>query len=295
MTSPSRFQLIAAPVTVFGADDELDLDATRTLFGWLQETGVDGLFTPGTTGEFTALDDAERLAVIESALEVFGAESVIAHIGGASTRQTARLAQAAQRLGATRLAAITPYYFPAGERALLEHLSRVADAAAGASLYLYVFPSRAVTTVAPATLARAAEIPGVVGAKVSGLSLAENEAYLAAAPAGFELYSGNDVDLVRLAEAGFAGVVSGVSNVFPELFVQAVRALAAGDGAHELQPRIDEAVAVTGGADIGLLKAGLTKRGLAAGIPRIAIDAPSAAARASLENSAQFEPARHSL
>jgi len=295
MTVPSRFQLIAAPVTVFGDDGELDLDATRSLFGWLQESGVDGLFTPGTTGEFTALDDDERLAVIEAALEVFGAASVIAHIGAASTRQTVRLAQAAQRLGATRLAAITPYYFPAGEQSLVDHMTRVTDAAPEASHYLYVFPPRAVTTVAPETLARLAELPGVVGAKISGLNFAAHEAYREAAPAGFELYSGNDIDLVRLADAGFTGVISGVSNVFPELFVAAARALNAGDGASELQPRIDEAVAATGVADIGLLKAGLRRRGLAAGIPRISIDAPDDAARAILEDSAQFEPARHSL
>jgi 4-hydroxy-tetrahydrodipicolinate synthase len=294
MTAPSRFQLIAAPVTVFDDDGGLDLDSTRRLFGWLQETGVDGVFTPGTTGEFTALDDDERLAVIEAALEVFGAASVIAHIGAATARQTIRLAQAAQRAGATRLAAITPYYFPAGESALVEHVTRVADAAPGASHYVYVFPPRAGTAVAPATLARLAGVPGLVGAKVSGLTLAENEAYRAAVPAGFELFSGNDIDLVRLAEAGFSGVVSGVSNVFPELFVKATRAVAAGEGAAELQPRIDAAVAATGVADIGLLKAGLTRRGLAAGIPRISIDAPDDAALAALENALQAGPARHS-
>lgn len=284
MTESSRFQLIAAPVTAFAEDGELDLDATGRLFGWLREHGVDGVFTPGTTGEFTALDDDERLAVIEAALEVFGPESVIAHIGAASTRQSVRLAREAHRRGARRLAAITPYYFPAGEQALVEHLTRVTDAAPEASHYLYVFPPRAVTTVAPETLTRLAALPGVVGAKISGLSLAENEAYLDAAPAGFELFSGNDVDLVRLAAAGFAGVVSGVANVFPELFVRATRAIAAGEDTETLQPHLDAAVAATGVADIGLLKAGLAARGVAAGIPRVSIDPPSATARHALES-----------
>lgn len=283
MTESSRFQLIAAPVTAFAEDGELDLAATGRLFGWLRDHGVDGVFTPGTTGEFTALDDDERLAVIEAALEVFGPESVIAHIGAASTRQTVRLAQEAQRRGARRLAAITPYYFPAGEQALVEHLTRVTDAAPEASHYLYVFPPRAVTTVAPETLARLAALPGVVGAKISGLSLADNQAYLDAAPAGFELFSGNDVDLVRLAAAGFAGVVSGVAKVFPELFVRATRAITAGEDTEALQPHLDADVAATGVADIGLLKAGLAARGVAAGIPRVSIDSPSAAARHALE------------
>ncbi|GAA4167498.1 dihydrodipicolinate synthase family protein [Gryllotalpicola koreensis] len=295
MTTAAGFRLIAAPVTVFGDDGELDLGATRTLFGWLRECGVDGLFTPGTTGEFTALEDGERLAVIEAALEEFGPDDVIAHVGGATTRQTLRLARAAQQAGARRLAAITPYYFPAGEEALLEHVKRVTDASAGASVYLYVFPARAGTTVAPEALARLATVPGLVGAKISGLSFAANEAYREAVPTGFDLFSGNDLDLVRLAEAGFAGVVSGVSNVFPELFVKAARAVAAGRGAEELQPQLDAAVAATGVADIGVLKAGLTRRGLAAGIPRISIDPPTRQQLAALEDTAQFEPARHSL
>jgi 4-hydroxy-tetrahydrodipicolinate synthase len=295
MTALSRFRLIAAPVTVFGDDGELDLATTRALFGWLKECGVDGLFTPGTTGEFTALDDGERLAVVEAALAEFGSDDVIAHVGGATTRQTLRLARAAQQAGARRLAAITPYYFPAGEEALLEHMKRVTDASAGASVYLYVFPARAGTTVAPDALARLATVPGLVGAKISGLSFAENEAYRAAVPAEFELFSGNDRDLIRLAEAGFAGVVSGVSNVFPELFVTATRAAEQGRGADELQPLIDAAVAATGVADIGLLKAGLARRGLAAGIPRISIDPPTRQQLAALEDTAQFEPARHSL
>jgi len=290
MTESSRFQLIAAPVTAFAADGELDLGATRRLFDWLHERGVDGVFTPGTTGEFTALDHGERLAVIEAALEAFGAESVIAHIGAATTRQTVRLAREAHRRGARRLAAITPYYFPAGEQALVEHMRRLTDATPEASHYLYVFPPRAVTRVAPETLARLARLPGVVGAKISGLTLAENQAYRDAAPSDFELFSGNDIDLVRLAAAGFAGVVSGVANVFPELFVGVTRAIVTGQDASVLQPRIDAAVAATGVADIGLLKAGLSARGLAAGTPRVSIDPPSSQARESLEKLAHEEP-----
>ncbi|MFC4243750.1 dihydrodipicolinate synthase family protein [Gryllotalpicola reticulitermitis] len=275
MTSPSSFQLLAAPVTAFDADGGLDIIATGRLFAFLRDAGVDGVFTPGTTGEFTALEDGERLAVIETALEEFGPDRTIAHVGAASARQTARLAHAATRLGATRLAAITPYYFPAGEQALLEHFRRVTDAVPDASVYAYVFPPRAVTTVAPETLARLAALPGMAGVKVSGLPLAENLAYLDVIPEGFEYYSGNDADIVRLAAAGAAGVVSGVSTILPELFVQVTRVIRAGEDATALQAEIDDAVAASASADIGVLKAGLAERGLAAGIPRISIDPPS--------------------
>jgi len=53
--------IFSAVPTLFGPGGELDLDANRALHkfvaGW-----VDGLFVAGTTGEFPALEDAERLS-----------------------------------------------------------------------------------------------------------------------------------------------------------------------------------------------------------------------------------------
>ena len=56
----------------------------------------------GSTGEFPALDDAERLSLIELALDEAGPDRVIAHIGAPDARHSARLARAAVALGATR-------------------------------------------------------------------------------------------------------------------------------------------------------------------------------------------------
>jgi 4-hydroxy-tetrahydrodipicolinate synthase len=276
MAAASDFKLICAPVTAFEEDGALDPVATQALFGWLKAAGVDGLFTPGTTGEFTALDDDERLAVIALALKVFGADSVYAHVGAASARQAVRLTRAARDLGATRFAAITPYFMPGGERAVHDYYRAIAAAAGGGSVYVYLYASRAVTRVSPAALARLAEIPGVVGVKVSGLGLAENLEYLAAAPAGFEYFSGSDAEIVRLAAAGASGVVSGISTVFPETFVSAARAIRAGADAAADQPDIDDASAAARGAGIGLIKRGLALRGLAVGdAVRVALDEPA--------------------
>ncbi len=68
----------------------------------------------GTTGEFPALEDSERLSLIELALAEAGPDRVIAHVGAADARHCARLASAASARGATRLAAITPYYLRRG-------------------------------------------------------------------------------------------------------------------------------------------------------------------------------------
>ena len=107
-------QLIPAVPVPFLADGALDEKGLAPLYGFLDDAGVDGVFVSGTTGEFPALDDAERDVVLTEALAVFGPERVYAHVGAASARQAERLAARAVALGATTLAAITPYYLPAG-------------------------------------------------------------------------------------------------------------------------------------------------------------------------------------
>ena len=275
-------ELVCAPITPFSDDGTLDLHGTRTLFEAILASGIGSVFTPGTTGEFTALSDDERLAVIGCALEVFGPQGVYAHVGAATARQAVALARRAGQLGGRRLAAITPYYLTAGPLSVAEYYRELAAAVLGAELYVYVFPARATTTVSPGELAELARIPGVVGAKISGLSTPEVIEYIRAVPSGFRVLAGNDADLIGLAAAGGAGVVSGVSGVFPAPFVRAVGELDAGTDASYLQPEIDRAVAAVGAGNIRLLKAATQLRGLAAGPVRVSIDPPAEAQLAEL-------------
>ena len=68
--SPAAVVLSAVP-TLFSSDGEVDLDANRALYKHVDGL-LDGLFVAGTTGEFPALDDAERLSLFELALAEAG-------------------------------------------------------------------------------------------------------------------------------------------------------------------------------------------------------------------------------
>ena len=151
--SPAAVVFSAVP-TLFGSDGEVDIGANRALYKFVAGL-LDGLFVAGTTGEFPALDDAERLSLIELALAEAGPDRVIAHIGAPDARHSARLAGAAAALGATRLAAITPYYLPARPDELTAHYGRIRDAAPDAELYAYIFPERTGLRVSPALFAAA--------------------------------------------------------------------------------------------------------------------------------------------
>jgi 4-hydroxy-tetrahydrodipicolinate synthase len=269
---------VSAPVvfsavpTLFGADGELDPGANRALYELVNGL-VDGLFVAGTTGEFPALEDAERLSLFELALAEAGPDRVIAHIGAPDARHAARLARAAAALGATRIAAITPYYLPARPDELAGHYRRIRDAAPGPELYAYIFPERTGLHVPPPLFAQVADVAGLAGAKVSGSASADLAGYVAAAP-GLRIFSGNDASPWASMRAGGAGVISGRSSAYPEVYA-ALKHDEAG------QERLDRIVAL--GASIGRLKHALQVRGLA-GSPaaRMTVDPPDAGVAAAI-------------
>ena len=257
--------VLSAVPTLFSPDGELDPAANRALYKLVAGL-VDGLFVAGTTGEFPALEDAERLSLFELALAEAGPDRVIAHIGAPDARHAARLARAAVALGATRIAAITPYYLPARPDELAAHFGRIRDAAPAPELYAYIFPERTGLLVSPPLFAEVARAAGLAGAKTSGSAAADLAGYVAAAP-GLRIFSGNDTDPWAVMRAGGAGVISGRSSAYPELYA------ALGTDPAE-QERLDRIVAL--GASIGRLKHALEVRGLASPAARMTVDPPDA-------------------
>ncbi|HEX2744827.1 MAG TPA: dihydrodipicolinate synthase family protein [Streptosporangiaceae bacterium] len=255
--------VFSAVPTLFGSGGELDLDANRALYKFLAGL-TDGLFVAGTTGEFPALEDTERLSLLELALAEAGPDRVIAHIGAPDARQAGRLAQAAVALGATRIAAITPYYLPARPDELTAHYRAIRDAAPGPELYAYIFSERTGLAVPPTLLARVAQAAGLAGAKISGSAAAELAGYVAAAP-GLRFFSGDDANPAATMRAGGAGVISGRSSAFPEVYA----ALREHAGAQETLDRI-----VALGASVGRLKYALAQRGFGSGTARMTVDPP---------------------
>ena len=272
--------VFAAVPTLFGSDGELDLEANRALYKHVAGL-LDGLLIAGTTGEFPALDDSERLSLIELALAEAGPDRVIAHIGAPDGRHAARLASSAAALGATRLAAITPYYLPARPDELVAHYARIRAAAPGPELYGYFFPERTGLHVSAALFTQLVTEAGLAGAKLSGSAAGDLAAFAAAAP-GLRLFSGDDADPAATMRAGGAGLISGRSSAYPEVYAALSAALAAGeaDAVARHQRTLDRIVAL--GQSIGRLKYALQLRDLGGTTARMAVDPPDAEVAAAI-------------
>ena len=271
--SPAPVVYCAVP-TLFGPDGALDPEANRALYKFIAGL-LDGLFVGGTTGEFPALEDSERLSLIELALAEAGPDRVIAHVGAPDARHSARLASAAAALGATRLAAITPYYLPARPDELIAHFGQVRDAVPDRELYAYIFPERTGLRVPPSLFAAAAAAAGLAGAKLSGSAAAELAGYVAAAP-GLRVFSGDDSNPAATIRAGGAGVISGRSSAYPEVYAVLRVCLASGDDDAAARQQVVLDRIVTLGASIGRLKYALSLRGLGGTTARMTVDPPDA-------------------
>ena len=78
-----------ALVTPMRADGQLDLPAWQRLLDWHLASGTEGVVVGGTTGESTALTDAELLALVGAAREqIRGRMALIVGAGTSSTATT---------------------------------------------------------------------------------------------------------------------------------------------------------------------------------------------------------------
>ncbi len=215
--------LTAAPVP-FAEDGTLLMETYEAMLARIRPH-TQGVFVNGTTAEFPALDDGERVDLLKAAIAAFGADMVVAHIGAPSLRQVLRHAEAAGDLGITRMAALTPYFLPCDFAQIHEFYAAVTQAFPQVSIFVYLFPERSGIDVSPEELARLTAIDGIAGAKLSGRPNDQLERYIDLAAPGSRIYSGDDSSYPKVAAAGGAGIVSGVSSAFPELFGQLTRLL----------------------------------------------------------------------
>ncbi|RCK68249.1 dihydrodipicolinate synthase family protein [Desertihabitans brevis] len=233
--------VISALPTPFDTDLEVDEPAFRELLRRLPEPHRDVLVA-GTTGEFPALTDAERVHLFRVATEELGPDRVVAHVGAASLHQALALTAAAAELGLTRVALLTPYYLPVEEQQVVDFFGEFSARQPGLATYAYLFPERTGATVTPAALATIAGLDHVRGIKVSGSANDHLAGYRAALRADQELYTGDDRRLLTITGVGGTGVVSGCFPVLPQPFLEAVRQ--PGDAA--AQPAVDRVVDVLG-------------------------------------------------
>jgi len=211
-----------ALVTPF-AGGEIDEPSLRALVRAQIAAGIDGVVPCGSTGESATLSHAEHERAIAITIEeAAGKTKVIAGTGSNNTAEACRLTAFAARAGADAALLISPYYNKPTQDGHVRHYRAIAEAA-DLPLIVYNIPGRTGVNMLPETVARLAEIPGIVGIKEASGSLDQVSSIVAMTGPEFDVLSGDDSLTLPMMAVGARGVISVVSNVVPTRFAELVR------------------------------------------------------------------------
>src|SRR5499426_1268323 len=198
--------VLTALVTPF-RDGEIDESALRDLVERQIEAGVDGLVPCGSTGESATLSHAEHRRVVEIVVQATrGRVAVVAGTGSNATREAIELTQHAKEAGADGALLISPYYNKPTQEGIFLHYAEIARATSF-PLLVYNVPGRTASNILPATMARLADIPQIVGVKEACGDLGQMAELIARCPEEFTVLSGDDVLTLPLLAIGGKGVI----------------------------------------------------------------------------------------
>jgi 4-hydroxy-tetrahydrodipicolinate synthase len=218
-----------ALVTPFQKDGSLDEATMRKLVQRQIADGISFLVPCGTTGESPTLTREEHLRVVKITIEeAKGKVPVLAGAGGYNTHEVIELARAVEKLGADGILSVTPYYNKPTQEGLYQHYKAIAEAIK-IPIIVYSVQGRTGVNVEPATLARLAKIPNIIGVKEASGNISQMAAVVHLVPPEFLVLSGDDAITIPLVALGGKGIISVASNEIPGPMTQIATLALAGD------------------------------------------------------------------
>ena len=210
-------------------DGSVDFGALEALVDWQLAEGVEGFVPCGTTGESATMTAQERQDVIARVVDrAAGRVPVIAGAGHNATAVAIEHQKRAADTGAAYALVATPYYNKPTPEGLYRHYSALLDAA-DIPIVLYNVPGRTGCDMTPPTVARLAELEGIVAIKEATADLDRVAAIRAVTAEDFALLSGDDGTACPFAMLGGDGVISVASNTVPKAMSEMMRAALGGE------------------------------------------------------------------
>lgn len=215
MKTPLFTGVCTALVTPF-LDEKINFPLLQVLLQRQVDAGIQAVVLAGTTGESATLSDDEKLALFRRAKEFVGDKlQIIAGTGSNNTQHTIELSVAAQEIGADGLLIVSPYYNKATPDGLVAHYAAIARSV-DIPIILYNVPSRTGLDMPVSVYQQLAKLSNVAGIKEASTDIGKFLRIRAQCPEDFFIWAGNDYLTVPILSLGGKGVISVISNLFPE-------------------------------------------------------------------------------
>lgn len=219
---------LTALITPFLENGELDLNSLRSLLKIQFNSRMDGVVILGTTAETSTLSTYEKDMIIQEALSVreqLGDKAKNKKIYvGVGSNSTSEVLERIQNLNQTSVGGyliVTPYYNKPPQNGLIAHFL-ACDEASQKSIILYNVPGRTGVNLVPESvieIVQNSKNVRYIKESTGDLSQISDLYYLINSnnlQARLAILSGDDWATVPILALGGAGLVSVLSNIYPD-------------------------------------------------------------------------------
>lgn len=225
--------VIVPMLTLFDDDKKIDYSANEAQMNRLIESGVNGLFYMGTTGEFMHLSMEERKQFIKWAVDTADNRvKILVGTGSTNINETVMLTEYAQSQGADAAVIVTPYYLRLTQEELFHYYRKILKHTT-MPILIYNYPDLTGNNISPHTVSRLAmEYENLVGIKETIESVSHIRKMILEVKSirpDFSVFCGNDDHTINTLIMGGDGVIGALANVRPDVFVALYNAFISGD------------------------------------------------------------------
>ena len=232
-----------ALVTPFTSDG-IDFEKLRELIEWHVASSTDAIVICGTTGEASTMTIEEKKATIKFTVDTVNKRiPVIAGTGSNNTSASIEMSKWAESIGVDGLLVITPYYNKTTQKGLIKHFEAINDAVK-TPIVLYNVPGRTGMNINPETLFALSNCENIVAIKEASGNISQIAKMKAICKDRFDIYSGNDDQIIPILSLGGIGVISVTANIIPKVVHDMIYLFIEGNTKEALKLQLD-ALALT--------------------------------------------------
>lgn len=204
-----------AIITPF-TDNGVNFDKLKDLLEWHIKNSTDAIVICGTSGEASTMTLDEKKKTIEFTINVVNKRiPVIAGTGSNNTAEAVKMSKFAEDASADGLLVITPYYNKTTQKGLIEHFKKINDNV-NIPIILYNVPGRTGVNILPETLYKMKNLKNIKAIKEASGNISQIAKIKALCRDRFDIYSGNDDQIIPILSLGGKGVISVLANIAPQ-------------------------------------------------------------------------------
>lgn len=213
-----------ALVTPFDKERKLDFKSLKTLINYQIDNGVDYIVLLGTTGEIATISSSEKDMLVDETIHILNKRlPLVVGIGGNDTNLVIEnIKKINSNAGVDAILSVSPYYNKPTQEGIYQHYKSISEISEK-PIILYNVPSRTSSNIsAKTTLRLAHDCQNIVAIKEASGDFVQMTKILRDKPADFLVISGADELSLPIISIGGKGVISVLSNAFPNKFSQLI-------------------------------------------------------------------------